>query len=135
MDTRQGCAAMLAGLVGATAALAQPREAVGDDTELSSCVSGSPPLRVARGTERAVLDATDRRRFQAAATARYPLYQRSAVMPAQVLMLRRGGQWQYVTLWAGGPSGLCFSAVFAAERFDFTADWIARYQPRAAEDD
>jgi hypothetical protein len=131
MDSRQGCAAMLAGLTWAAPAPAQPDTPLGDDLELASCVSGSPPLRVSRSAERAVLDAADRKRFQAAAQARYPLYQRSAVMPEQVLMLRRGGQWQYVTLWADGASGVCFSAVFAAERFDFTQRWIARYQPRA----
>jgi hypothetical protein len=131
MDSRQGCAAMLAGLTWAAPTPAQPSDTVGEDLELTSCVSGSPPLRVARSAERAVLDAADRQRFQAAAQARYPLYQRSAVMPEQVLMLRRGGQWQYVTLWAQGPTGLCFSAVFAAERFDFTPRWIERYRPRA----
>jgi hypothetical protein len=131
MDSRQGCAAMLAGLTWAAPTPAQPSDTVSDDLELTSCVSGSPPLRVARTAERAVLDAADRQRFQQAAQARYPLYQRSGLAPAQVLMLRRGGQWQYVTLWAQGPSGLCFSAVFAAERFDFTPRWIERYRPRA----
>jgi hypothetical protein len=122
---------MLAGLTWAAPAPAQPGHAVGDDLAFTSCVSGSPPLRVSRTAERAVLDAADRKRFQEAAQARYPLYQRSAVMPEQVLMLRRGGQWQYVTLWAEGASGLCFSAVFAAERFDFTQRWIERYRPQA----
>ena len=54
-------------------------------------------------------------------------------MPSQVLMLRRGRHLQYVTLWQSGASGLCFTAVFAADRFDFTADWIAKYKPRAAQ--
>jgi len=130
MDSHPTCAAVLAALAWAAPASAQPGADAGD-LELVSCVSGSPPLRVARGAERALLDAADRQQFQRAAQARYPLYQRSGLQPAQVLLMHRGGQWQYVTLWAGGPSGLCFSAVFAAERFDFTPAWIARYRPRA----
>lgn len=130
MDTRLPSAVMLASLAWAAPAPAQPGADAGD-LELASCVGGSPPLRVARTAERAVLDAADRRHFQQAAQARYPLYQRSGLMPAQVLLLQRAGQWQYVTLWAEGPSGLCFSAVFAAERFDFTQRWIARYRPQA----
>jgi hypothetical protein len=130
MHSHPAWAAALAGLAWMAAAQAQPGADPGD-LELSSCVSGSPPLRVARNAERATLDATDRQQFQRAAQARYPLYQRGGLMPTQVLLLHRGGQWQYVTLWAGGPSGLCFSAVFAAEHFDFTQRWIARYRPRA----
>lgn len=129
MDSIQRCAAMLAALGWAAAAAAQPLV----ELELPSCVIGSPPLRVALAAERAALDAADRRRLHEAAQARYPLYQRAGLAPAQVLLLRRGGGWQYVTLWRGGPSGLCFSAVFAAERFDFTPGWIAKYQPRAAD--
>jgi hypothetical protein len=101
--------------------------------ELPSCVSGSPALRLPASAERAALDAGDRRRMHAAAEARYPLYQRGALVPTQVLLLRRQGQWLYVTLWRGGDAGLCFSAVFAAERFDFTPELVAKYRPRAAD--
>ena len=80
-----------------------------------------------------MIDGADRNLFEQAAQARYPLYQRGGLAPNQVLMLRRGGHWLYVTLWQGGPSGLCFSAVFAADRFDFTSRWLAKYKPRAAE--
>lgn len=124
-------AAALAALAGAVVAgHAQPPR----EMELRSCVRGSPPLRVPANTERATLDGTDRQRFEAAAQARYPLYQRGGFVPAQVLLLRRGGQWQYVTLWPDG-AGLCFSAVFAAERFDFTPEWVAKYRPRPADAD
>ncbi len=129
MEPRQALAVMWVGLVGAASVPAQPA----DEQALTSCVPGSPPLRVAAAAERAVLDAADRRRLHEAAQARYPLYQRAGMAPAQVLLMRRGGQWQYVTLWQDGPAGLCFSAVFAAERFDFTAAWIGKYKPRAAE--
>lgn len=57
------------------------------------------------------------------------------MVPSQVLMLCRGRHWQYVAFWQRGASGLCFTAVFAADRFDFTADGIARYKPRAARPD
>jgi hypothetical protein len=129
METRQRCVALFAGLAWTALAVAQ----VPAEHELPSCVTGTPPLRVAPAAERAALDAGDRRRLHEAAQARYPLYQRAGLAPAQVLLLRRGGGWQYVTLWHGGPAGLCFSAVFTAERFDFTSGWIAKYQPRAAD--
>jgi hypothetical protein len=129
MHSRPGCAALFAGLGWAAVALAQPAT----EQELPSCVADSPPLRVAMTAERAALDAADRRRLHEAAQARYPLYQRAGLAPAQVLLLRRGGGWQYVALWQGGPAGLCFSAVFAAERFDFTPGWITKYRPRPAD--
>lgn len=115
------------GLAVAAGAAAQPLP----DMALRSCVDGSPAMRVPVSTPRATLDATDRQRFEAAAQARYPLYQRGGVTPWQVLLLRRGGRWQYVTLWNDGRTGPCFAAVFAAERFDFTAEWIAKYRPQA----
>jgi hypothetical protein len=128
MNPSPACAALFAGLAWATLVAAQPLE-----QELASCVTGSPPLRVAAAAERAVLDAADRRRLHEAAATRYPLYQRSGMAPAQVLLLRRGGGWQYVTLWHDGAAGLCFSAVFTAERFDFTPGWITKYKPRPAD--
>lgn len=100
---------------------------------LPSCVRGSPPLRLPARVERAVLDAGDRQQFQRAAETRYPLYRRGGFVPPQVLLVRRGGHWQYVTLFDDGASGLCVTAVFAAERFDFTEGWLGKYQPREAE--
>lgn len=132
MDRRPRCAAWLTSLACASAAVAAPPAA---EMQLASCVRGSPPLRVATTSERAVLDTADLRRFQDAAQARYPLYQRGGLQPAQVLLLRRGGQWQYMTLAAGGPQGVCVTAVFAADRFDFTPGWLAKYQPKAADAD
>ena len=82
-----------------------------------------------------MLDGADRSRFHAAAQARYPLYQRGGFVPAQVLMVSRSGHWQYVTLWPHGPKGLCVSAVFAADRFDFTPGWLAKNEPRADDGD
>ena len=128
MDPRSRCAALLAGLAWTAVASAQPVP----ELELRSCVEGSPPMRVDANAERAMLDAADRRRFQDAAQARFPLYQRGGLVPTQVMMLRRGRHWQYVTLQSG-PSGLCFAAVFAADRFDATPGWLAKYKPRAAE--
>jgi len=120
---------MLAGLLAwAVVASAEPLP----EMELASCVSGTPPLRLAPSAPRAVLDAADGRRFHDAAQARYPMYQRVGLAPARVLMIRHGSQWRYVTLWQRGTSDLCFSAVFAAERFDFTNGWLAKYQPRSA---
>ena len=98
MDPRPRCAS----LAWAAAAPAQPAA----EQELPSCVSGSPPLRLPATSERAALDATDRKHFQEAAQARYLLYQRGGLLPTQVLLLRRGGQWQYVTLARGEPPGL-----------------------------
>mgnify|MGYP001403122429 CR=1 FL=1 len=132
MVSTQGCAVLLAGLAFALPGLAQ-RTA---EMAMPSCVSGSPPMRVSSTIERAVLDATDSRRFHEAAQARYPLYQRGGLVPAQVLMIRRGEHWQYVTLSPHGRrGGLCLLAVFAADRFDFTPGWLAKYEPRAGDSD
>lgn len=127
----------LAGLViGVAAGLAAaPSGARPPALELPSCVAGSPPLRVPGGTARAVLDAADRQHFDTAAQARYPLYRRGGGVPAQVVLLWRDGQWQYLTLWADGANGLCLAAAFAADRFDFTPAWLAKYRPRAGDAD
>ncbi|MFT3957196.1 MAG: hypothetical protein QM722_23300 [Piscinibacter sp.] len=127
MPTLRACVVGWMGVAAAVSVMAQPLA----EMSLPSCVAGSPGLRVPVATERATLDARDRQRFEAAAQARYPLYQRSGATPWQVLLLRRGGQWQYVTLWKDGRGSPCFAAVFAADRFDFTAEWVAKYQPQA----
>jgi len=131
MDSRQVCVLAIAGTAWASVAPAQPSA----ELELPSCVAGSPPLRVSSDAEQARLHAADRKHFHEAAQARYALYQRGGLVPSQVLMLRRGRHWQYVTLEQRGAFGLCFTAVFAADRFDFTAEWIAKYKPRAAQVD
>jgi hypothetical protein len=130
MGQRQAGAASFVALAWAASVSAQP--AAGDG-EIASCVQGSPPMSVPAVAERAALDAGDRRRFHDAAAGRYPLYQRSGLVPTHVLLLRRGGRWQYVTLWPRAQGGLCFTAVFAAERFDFTQDWVRKYTPRPAD--
>jgi hypothetical protein len=125
-------------LLAPPALAAGPAVATGAGPEISlrSCVHGSPPLKVPISAEKAQLDAGDRLRFQAAAEARYPLYQRGGLQPAQVLLIRRTGQWLYVTQGqdsrSGGP---CVTAVFAADRFDFTPAWLAKYRPRPGETD
>lgn len=129
MDMRRLCAVGAAVLVASPSGLAQP----GAELELPSCVAGSPPLKVPARAERAVLDRADRQHFQQAAEARYPLYRRGGFVPPEVLLVRRGGQWQYLTLWPGGAAGRCVTAVFAAERFDFTEGWLGKYQPREAD--
>lgn len=125
-------------LLASPALAAGPAGAAGSLPEMSmrSCVRGSPPLKVPITTDKAQLDAGDRQRFQAAAEARYPLYQRGGLQPAQVLLIRRTGQWLYVTQGQDGRSGApCVTAVFAADRFDFTPAWLAKYQPRPGETD
>lgn len=132
MDSYRGVEAVVAGLTWASVALAGPAAV---ELELPSCVSGSPPLRVLSNARQARLDATDGQSFHEAAQARYALYQRGGLVPSQVLMLQRDRNWLYVTLLpgdGGGTSGVCFTAVFAADRFDFTPDWISKYKPRTA---
>ncbi len=121
------CAAALALPAAACLAQAVP------EIELASCVRGSPPMRVPANAARAPLDGADRGRFHDAAQARYPLYQRGGFAPSQVLLLQRGQRWVYVTVQQGFRSTPCFAAVFAAERFDFTAGWLQKYRPRAPE--
>ncbi|MBL8349655.1 MAG: hypothetical protein JNL87_05030 [Burkholderiaceae bacterium] len=127
MRSLQPCAALVLGLACCHANAGQAQA----EMTLPSCVEGSPPLRVSVAAERAVLDRGDRQRFEDAALARYPLYQRGGWAPAQVLLVRRGPHWLYVTLSEAGHAGACFTAVFAADRFDFTAAWLAKYRPRA----
>lgn len=130
MRSRAHCAVVVACLAGAALVRADPMA----DLELPSCVAGSPPLTLSQAAERAQLDRADRQRFLQAAQRRFPAYQRvGGLVPAEVLVLRRGGGWQYVTILDGGPAGPCFSAVFAAERFAFTLDWLAKYKPSAGE--
>lgn len=129
MDGSQACFWMLTGLAAAAPALAAPAA----ELEWPSCVAGSPPLRAPLAAEQALLDAADRQHFQQAAQARYPLYQRGGLLPDQVLMLRRGGQWQYLALSRWSATGLCVTAVFAADAFDFSPAWRAKYRPRAVE--
>lgn len=131
MDSCLGRTAAIASFACASMALAQPAT----ELELPSCVAGSPSLRVSSGASQARLGTADRQTFHQAAQARYALYQRGGLVPSQVLMLKRGRHWLYVTLWQSGASAPCFSAVFAAEGFDFTADWIAKYKPRAVPPD
>jgi hypothetical protein len=130
-----GSAAAQPAAQAAAQAAAQTATQAAAELELPSCVEGSPPMRVLAGAERAALDAADIQRFHDAARARHALYQHGALVPTQVLLLRRSGStsWQYVTLMRGGRAGLCFTAVFSAERFEFTREWIAKYQPRPAE--
>lgn len=132
---RRITARLAIGLIALTlvAAAAAPAQAAAPELEIASCVRGSPPLRVAATAERAVLGAVDGQRFEAAAQVRYPLYQRTGLRPQQVLMLRRGGQWLYVTLQQHGTPTPCFSAVFAASRFEFTDDWLRKYRPQPGE--
>src|SRR5690606_29922962 len=73
-STMQACTAWgsaLAGLAVSVGAFAQPAAQM----SLRSCVAGSPPLQVPATAEQATLDAADRQHFDAAAQARYPLYQ------------------------------------------------------------
>ncbi len=114
-------------------ALLLPALAAASDIEWPSCVEGSPPLRVSARAPKALLNPADRARFEQAARSRYPLYDLGRRPVAQVVLVQRGRGWQYLSLWSGGPTGLCLAAAFAAERFDFTPAWLAKYQPQADE--
>jgi hypothetical protein len=118
-------AAVLTSATAQAQAQAQPPE-----LEIASCVGGTPPLRTAGGAERALLDAVDRARFQTAALARYPLYERGGQGAHHVLMLRHDERWLYVTLQRPDAGAPCFSAVFDAEPFGFTPAWLEKYRPR-----
>lgn len=98
------------------------------EVQVLSCVPGSAPLHL-EGAQ-ATLDPPDTERFHEAAQRLYPLYQRGGLAPSKVLLLHRGGRWVYVTLASPDGRAPCFSAVFAAERFDFTDRWVSKYRPR-----
>lgn len=114
----------------AAAASAAPAAAVEAEVQLPSCVRDSPPLRLPARAARARLDVGDRDHFHQSAASLYPLYRRGGFVPPDVWLLQRDGRWQYVTMWHDGGPSPCFTAVFAAERFDFTSRWLAKYRPR-----
>ena len=135
MRTRQGSLGRLwawaGGMIFAAHAMAQPAP----DMELPSCVPDSPPLTVPAGAARAALDSADRSRFHDAAQAHHPIYRHGGWVPSQVLLVQRDGQWLYVTTLPRETTGSCFTAVFAAESFEFTKRWLAKYRPRAGAGD
>jgi hypothetical protein len=96
---------------------------------LENCVTG-PSIGIGATDKRAVLDDSDRDAVQAAIVARYPKLEGDGFAPAHVLLWQRSpDEWLYVNLMlrSSNPDTFCFTATFAAKRFEFTEPLIKKY--------
>ena len=89
---------------------------------IENCVSRES-IAFARGDQSAVLDEADHRTVSAVISRLYPIVERDGLAPARLLLWqKRGGETLYVALLPNPqkPSEACFTATFAAARFDMT---------------
>ena len=96
---------------------------------IESCVGGAP-IRFRAEDRRAWLDAADAAAVGAALTRRYPVLDRDGLLPDAIVLWRKPVDgWLYVTLLANPakPSDVCFTATFAANRFELTAALLSKY--------
>ena len=96
---------------------------------IESCVGGAP-IRFRADDRRAWLDAADAAAVGAALTRRYPVLDRDGLLPDAIVLWRKPVDgWLYVTLLANPakPSDVCFTATFAASRFELTAALLNKY--------
>ena len=96
---------------------------------VESCVDHQP-IRFRADERRVVLDAADAATVSAALIRRYPMLERDGLAPQRILLWRKAGaEWIYVALLENParPAETCFTATFAASRFDVTAPLIVKY--------
>jgi hypothetical protein len=128
--------ARVAALVG-TLALGLPALAARDDGRrvpgpgdaIESCVGG-PEIRFQPGARRALLDASDAAEVSAALVQRYPIVARDGLTPERIVLWRDPkATWLYVALVSNpeNASEVCFTATFAAARFDVTPPLLVKY--------
>jgi len=98
-------------------------------TSIASCVSDAR-ISFGPGDHSAVLDDTDARAVSAAITRLYPVVERDGALPSRVLLWQpRSGEMLYVALLANPdrPTEQCFTATFAASKFDATLLLRSKY--------
>ena len=89
---------------------------------IENCVSREW-IAFGSGDQSAVLDETDHRMVSAAISKLYPIVDQDGLAPARLLLWqKRSGETLYVALLPNPqkPSEACFTATFAAARFDMT---------------
>jgi hypothetical protein len=89
---------------------------------IESCVSREW-IAFGSGDQSAVLDDADHRAVSAAIFRLYPIVEQDGLAPARLMLWqKRSGETLYVALLPNPqkPSEACFTATFAAARFDMT---------------
>jgi len=96
---------------------------------IESCVGGAP-IRFGADDRRAWLEAADAAAVGAALSRRYPVIDRDGLLPDAVVLWRKPVDgWLFVALLANPakPSDVCFTATFAASRFELTGALLVKY--------
>jgi hypothetical protein len=96
---------------------------------LPSCASGDE-LRFQQGEVSALLDDGDTAMVFEALANRYPVLQRDGFAPERIVLWQKGsGELLYVALQRkpDSPGHFCFSATFAASRFELTVPLVRKY--------
>ena len=96
---------------------------------IESCVGGAP-IQFRPDDRRVRLEAADAAAVGAALTRRYPVLDRDGLLPDAIVLWRKPVDgWLYVTLLGNPakPSDVCFTATFAANRFELTAALLIKY--------
>ena len=101
----------------------------GRASTIESCVGGAP-IQFRPDDRRVWLEAADAAAVGAALTRRYPVLDRDGLLPDAIVLWRKPVDgWVYVTLLSNPakPSDVCFTATFAAGRFELTAALLMKY--------
>ena len=101
----------------------------GRASTIESCVGGSP-IQFRPDDRRVWLEAVDAAAVGSALTRRYPMLDRDGLLPDGIVLWRKPVDgWLFVTLLAnpGTPADVCFTATFAASRFELTAPLLIKY--------
>ena len=96
---------------------------------IESCVGGAP-IRFRADDRRAWLEAADAAAVGSALSRRYPVLDRDGLVPDAIVLWRKPiDGWLFVTLLANPakPSDVCFTATFAASRFELTGALLVKY--------
>ena len=106
-------------------------------SSIESCVDRQP-IRFQPADRRVILDAADAAMVSAVLTRRYPIIERHGLAPQRIVLWRKAGaDWIYIALLENPaqPAEVCFTATFAAGRFDVTAPLVAKYFGAAVADE
>jgi hypothetical protein len=103
--------------------------AIAASESVESCVD-TTTIRFGKAEPHAVLDETDTAAVGAALIARYPMISQDGFEPSGLVLWRKPETgWLYIALLANPakPAQVCFTATFAAGRFDLTGPLLKKY--------